>query len=444
MAVATPARPLAPSALAVERTSEADPYALLATAPPMRRGGLRLVQTVPSAIQALRANKGRSLLTALGIIIGVAAVIVVVALGQGASASVASQLQSLGTDQLTIQPGSTRTGGVAGGAGTVTSLTAANADDLLQDVPSIKALSPVVQTNAQVIFGGNNWQTRVSGVRASYQGIQSWKLASGTFFTDQQDQQMDNVAVIGQTVATNLFPNGEDPVGQLIRVRNVPFTVIGVLASKGSSGFQDQDDTILVPLQTAQVRLTGSKNVNSIVVQAADPSRMSALQQEVEQDLRQLHQLRATQPNDFSIRNNADLIQRAEGVTQTLTLLLGGVAVVSLVVGGIGIMNIMLVSVTERTREIGIRAAIGAEPSDILAQFLVEAVIVSLMGGLIGVTIGAAVSLLLPRFGGWATSLSPVAIGLAFGFSALIGIFFGIYPARKAARLDPIEALRFQ
>jgi putative ABC transport system permease protein len=255
---------------------------------------------------------------------------------------------------------------------------------------------------------------------------------------------MDNVAVIGQTVATNLFPNGEDPVGQLIRVRNVPFTVIGVLASKGSSGFQDQDDTILVPLQTAQVRLTGSKNVNSIVVQAADPSRMSALQQEVEQDLRQLHQLRATQPNDFSIRNNADLIQRAEGVTQTLTLLLGGVAVGSLVVGGIGIMNIMLVSVTERTREIGIRAAIGAEPSDILAQFLVEAVIVSLMGGLIGVTIGAAVSLLLPRFGGWATSLSPVAIGLAFGFSALIGIFFGIYPARKAARLDPIEALRFQ
>ena len=424
-----------PSATRTAPVSEkpaSDPYALLATAPPMQHKGMRLGQTIPSALQALRANKGRSLLTALGIIIGVAAVIIVVALGQGATAAVSSQLQSLGTDQLTISPGSTTTGGVSGGAGSVSTLTSADATALQQDVQGIKAISPVVQTNAQVIAGGKNWSTRITGVLPAYQQIQSWTLSKGTFFSQADDDAYLNVAVIGQTVATNLFPDGQDPVGQTIQVRSTPFTVIGVLASKGSSGFQDQDDTILVPLQTAQVRLLGSKTASSIVVQVADTSKMTQLQTAITAEMRVIHKLSSTAAADFSIRNNADLVSRVSSVSDTMTYLLGGVAFVSLIVGGIGIMNIMLVSVTERTREIGIRAAIGAQPNDIMAQFLVEAMVISVIGGLIGMGIGVAVALLMPMLAGWATSLSWVAMAIAFGFSAFVGIFFGFYPARKA------------
>jgi putative ABC transport system permease protein len=421
-----------------------DAYALLAHPPSTRSGGLRLGQTIPSALQALRANLVRSLLTALGIIIGVAAVISVVALGQGASAAVSAQLQSLGTDQLTIQPGSTRTGGVFGGAGSVSTLKSADAVALQQSVAGIKAISAVAQTNAQVIVGNTNWQTRVNGVSPAYQQVQAWNMAAGTFFTEHDNEQAANVAVIGQTVAANLFPDGRDPLGQTMQVRNVPFTVVGVLVKKGTAGPMDQDDVVLVPLNTAQVRLLGSKTVNNIVVQAADASKMTELQNAITAELRVLHKLGTGQANDFFIRNNADLIERATGVTETLTYLLAAVAIVSLIVGGIGIMNIMLVSVTERTREIGIRAAIGARSSDILAQFLVEALVISVAGGLLGVALGAAVALLMPVVAGWATVLSWEAIALAFGFSAGVGIFFGLYPARKAAWLDPIEALRYQ
>ena len=403
----------------------------------------RLVQSVPSALAALRANTVRSVLTTLGIIIGVAAVIIIVALGEGANASVTSQLQGLGTNLLTVMPGSSQGFGVRAGAGSLTTLKAADAD-AIRTLPDVDAVSAVVGGNAQVIAGSQNWSTRVSAVDPTYQQLQDWQIASGTFFTDQDNTDSSNVAVLGQTVVTNLFPNGDSPVGQLVRIRNVPFTVIGTLASKGSGIGGDQDDTVLIPFQTGQVRLFGATSVNEILVQVNDTDHMTSVQQEVQQLLRVRHRIQTGQADDFNVRNNADIISRVSSVTTTLTLLLGGVAAVSLVVGGIGIMNIMLVSVTERTREIGIRLAVGARPNDILTQFMVEAVVLSVLGGLIGILFGGGVALLMPVVAGWNTLLPWNAVAIAFGVSAAIGIFFGIYPARKASQLDPIEALRYE
>jgi putative ABC transport system permease protein len=399
---------------------------------------------MPSAIAALRANKGRSILTTLGIIIGVASVIAIVALGQGASASVSSRLAGLGTNLLTITPGSSQSGGAASGAGSATSLKADDATAIGAKIDGLTGVSPVVSGSVQIIAGSQNWSTRVQAVTPAYLSINDWTIAQGAAFTDQDNTNSANVAVIGQTVATNLFPNGQSPTGQLVRIRNVPFTIIGVLASKGSSGFGDQDDTVMIPFKTGQVRLFGANNINQIVVQVADTSNTNTAVSEIEALLRQRHQLSSTAANDFSIRNNTDIISRVSSVSDTLTLLLGGVAAVSLVVGGIGIMNIMLVSVTERTREIGIRLAIGAQPGDVLAQFLVEAVVLSLIGGIMGILIGASVALALPVIAGWTTVLPWGAIVLSFAVSAAIGVFFGIYPARKASQLDPIVALRYE
>lgn len=421
-----------------------DAFALLADVPPMGANGLRIFQTIPSALAALRANKGRSVLTTLGIIIGVAAVIAIVALGEGASASVSSQLAGLGTNLLTITPGSTRSGGAAGGAGTGVTLTSADADAISQDIQGLNGVSPVVGGSAQVIYGGQNWSTRVQAVSPAYLTINDWKIGEGSAFTDSDNTSANNVAVLGQTVVTNLFPNGQSPIGQLVRIRNVPFTVVGVLASKGSNGFQDQDDTIMIPFRTGQVRLFGSTSINQIVVQVADATQIDTVNTRMEALLRQRHKLQSNQSDDFSIRNNADIISRVSSVSDTMTMLLGGVAAVSLVVGGIGIMNIMLVSVTERTREIGIRLAIGAQPRDVLFQFLVEAVVLSLLGGIIGILIGSGVALALPLVAGWTTVLPWNAIALSFCVSAAIGMFFGIYPARKASQLDPIVALRYE
>jgi putative ABC transport system permease protein len=429
----TPIRP------AVEKS----PYALLMSPPKRGRAGLRVAYALPSALQALAANKGRSLLTTLGIIIGVASVIAIEALGQGATSSVSSQLQGLGTNILSVTPGSTQSFGAQGGAGTGTTLKLSDAEAIERQIPGITSLSPVDQGPAQVIAGAQNWQTQVQAVRASYQQLQDWQIERGTFFSAQDDASSRSVAVLGQTVAKNLFPNGQSPIGQLIRVRNAPFTVVGVLANKGASFGRDQDDVVLVPLRAGQVRLFGSTSVNSISVEAADTSQMTQLSAAITQLLRERHGLRAGQSDDFSIRNNNDLIQRFASVTKTLSLFLGAVAAVSLIVGGIGIMNIMLVSVTERTREIGIRLAIGARPADVLSQFLIEAVVLSMLGGAIGIVIGSAVAFLLPLLG-LPLSIPLTAIGLAFGFAALIGIFFGIYPARKASQLDPIQALRYE
>jgi putative ABC transport system permease protein len=421
-----------------------DAFALLAEVPASNGSGFRIFQTIPSALAALRANKGRSILTTLGIIIGVAAVIAIVALGEGASASVNSQLAGLGTNLLTIMPGSTRSGGAAAGAGSSVTLTAADADAITQNIQGLSGVSPVVSGSAQIIYSNQNWSTRVQSVTPDYLTINDWTIAQGSAFTDQDNTNASNVAVLGQTVVTNLFPNGQSPIGQLVRIRNVPFTVVGVLASKGSNGFQDQDDTIMIPFRTGQVRLFGSNNINQIVVQVADASQINNVNTEMETLLRTRHKLQSYQSDDFSIRNNADIISRVSSVSDTMTMLLGGVAAVSLVVGGIGIMNIMLVSVTERTREIGIRLAIGAQPSDVLFQFLVEAVVLSLMGGIIGILIGSGVALVLPLVAGWTTVLPWNAIVLSFAVSAAIGMFFGIYPARKASQLDPIVALRYE
>jgi putative ABC transport system permease protein len=430
-----------------ETQSTAKLFAILTTDLPHGRSGVRFFQSIPSALEALRANKGRSILTTLGIVIGVASVIAIVALGQGSSEQVSNQLATLGTNVLTISPGSTRSGGAAaaaGGAGTGTTLKAEDADAILRDVPGVLRLTPIVSGNSQIIAGNQNWQTRVQGVRPDYQQIQNWQIAQGGFFSQEDDTTAKNVVVLGQTTASNLFPGNQQAVGQVIRIRNVPFTVAGVLAPKGAGFGGDQDDTVLVPFRTAQVRLFGATQINQISVQAAEANQMTEMMQRITQLLRERHRLQPGRPDDFSIRNNNDLIETREGIAQTLTLLLGGVAAVSLVVGGIGIMNIMLVSVTERTREIGIRMAIGARGTDILSQFLVEALILSMLGGVIGILLGLGIAVGSSRFAGWAVSVPMSAIVLAFGFSALVGIFFGIYPARKASQLDPIEALRYQ
>jgi putative ABC transport system permease protein len=420
-----------------------DPFTLLAETPPHTGGNLRIAHAIPSALSALRANKGRSLLTTLGIIIGVAAVIAIVALGEGASASVASQLSGLGTNVLTIMPGSSSSGGVAAGAGSNTTLKAADAT-AIASVSGVSAVSPVVSGSAQAIAGNQNWSTRVQAVLPAYAQIEDWTVASGTFFTDQDNTTSNNVAVIGQTVATNLFASGESPVGQSIRIRNVPFTVIGVLTSKGSTAGPggDQDDTILIPFQTGQVRLFGATSINQVIVQVTDANAMTGVQSSIETLLRERHNIQGNAADDFNIRNNNDLITRVSSVSSTMTMLLGSVAAVSLVVGGIGIMNIMLVSVTERTREVGIRLGIGAQPADVMWQFLVEAVVLAALGGVAGIAVGTGIAMALPVLG-WTTVVPWNAIVVSFGVSALIGVFFGLYPARRAALLDPIVALRY-
>lgn len=420
------------------------PLPILGPLPESTTGSVALGQSVASAVEALQANKLRAFLTTLGIIIGVGAVIIMVALGEGARTQVEQGLGRLGTNVLTIVPGSGAAGGVRIGAGSLPTLNAQDADLIARQVPGVVGVSPSLSAgNVQVVAGNQNWNTTVQAGTPAALVMQDWQIAAGAAYDDNDEATSALVCDIGQTVARNLF-SGVNPVGQRILVRNVPFIIKGVLAEKGSNGFRDQDDVILIPFSTAQIRLFQRTFVNNIAVQVANAGDINQVQQDITDLLRVRHHLRGNQVNDFRIQNNNQIIETVQATSDTFAMLLAGVAAVSLVVGGIGIMNIMLVSVTERTREIGIRMAIGARPSNILSQFLIEAVLLSIIGGALGILLGAGGSLVMSRLAGWNTVITIPSVLMSFGFAALVGVFFGYYPAHKASQLDPIDALRYE
>ncbi len=381
----------------------------------------------------------------LGIVIGVAAVIVMVAVGEGAQKNIEERISALGTNLLMVRPGSNAFGGIRRGAGSARTLTLEDADELKARMTYALAVSGVVQTSTQVIGGGTNWFTQIQGVSPDYLTIRSWEVEEGQFFTERDMRAKTKVAVVGNTVAENLF-SGQSPIGQSIRIRNVPFKIVGLLERKGQSSFgQDQDDVIMIPLNTAAFRLRGdSKYVNQIYVSALSVDLMDQAIGEIEEILRQTHKLVEGQENDFNVRSQTEITEAFSSTTEALTALLGAIAGVSLFVGGVGIMNIMLVSVTERTREIGIRVAVGARRLDVLTQFLIEAVVLSLAGGLIGIGLSWGLCEFLTQNLGMTTIIRSDIVVLSLCVSAFIGIFFGLYPAQKAAKLDPIDALRHE
>ena len=405
---------------------------------------MNILEIIRVSLRALRANKLRSALTMLGMIIGVAAVIAMVGIGNGATASITSQVQGLGANLLTISSGQSNSGGVKGGAGSSTTLTMTDVAKIQVDA-AVKAVAPVASSSAQVVMGSGNTSTTITGTTQDYSIIKNVTLTSGRFITTEDVNSSARVAVLGPTVVTNLFGDANASViGKVIKINNVPFQVIGVTTSTGSTGFQSSDDMITAPISTVQARLIGKKTVRNILVSATSADQMQMAQDEITLALHQAHKIQTGKADDFTVQNQADTLATLAGITQTLTMLLGGIAGISLLVGGIGIMNIMLVSVTERTREIGIRKAIGAKGMDILLQFLIEAVVLSVLGGGIGIAIGYGGSSLAGKALTMNTSISMTSVLVAFGFSAAIGIIFGVFPARKAAAMDPIDALRYE
>jgi putative ABC transport system permease protein len=405
---------------------------------------LRTALTALTALRALRRNKLRSSLTALGIIIGVFAVVAMVALGNGARGSIESQVAGLGQNMLVVSAGSRRSGGVNSGMGSASALTLEDAQALRLEIPDVVASSPEVNTTAQAIANGRNWSTTIAGEAPGYLVIRDWAVASGSMFTDREVRSAAKVAVLGDKTAHELF-SVLDPVGQTLRISNMPFVIIGVLASKGSGvGGQNQDDRIVIPYTTAMKRITGDKYLRQVYLQIGVAERIPIAQDQITRLLRQRHRLLPGTDDDFTIFNQQEIADTVNNVTSTLTLLLGAIAGLSLVVGGIGIMNIMLVSVTERTREIGIRISVGAQPGDIRIQFLMEAITLSLLGGLVGVLLGVGTTRLIAALSTFKPIVTMGSIVLAFSVSFSIGVFFGFYPARRASLLDPIDALRYE
>jgi putative ABC transport system permease protein len=408
---------------------------------------INIPSTVRISLRALRVNKMRSALTMLGIIIGVGAVITMLAVGTGAQQRISEQMASIGSNLIMIVPGATTSGGVRMGSGTQPTLSLGDADAIQKECPAVWYVAPILSGVAQVVYGNQNWSTGITGTTANMLSVRDWPLTEGRPFTDEEIRSAAKVCLLGQTVVDNLF-GGLDPIGQVIRIKNVPFTVIGVLAVKGQDPRgQDQDDTAYVPVTAAQKKLFGTAfpgMVRLIMVKAKSTDDLPAAEKEITELLRQRHHIGQKQDDDFTVRNLTSMMQAAEQSTKVMTLLLGAIASVSLLVGGIGIMNIMLVSVTERTREIGIRMAIGAKTWDIRLQFIIEALILSLIGGLAGLIAGISASEIISVLAGWSTIVSPLSVLLAFGFSGFVGIFFGFYPAYKASLLDPIDALRYE
>ena len=396
------------------------------------------------ALRALARNKMRSALTMLGIIIGVAAVIAMVGVGQGARKQVADQIAAMGSNMLFVGSGTVTRGGMSMGWGATKTLVADDVTAIIRECPSVKDAAPGSGSSAQVVFGNDNWYTQMTGTSPSYFEVRSWEFSAGGPFTQQDVERSATVAVIGETVRKNLF-GALDPVGQVIRVKNLPFRIVGVLEAKGQGAMgNDQDDLIVIPITTLQKKITGDTWLRFIMVSAVSKEATFTAQKQIEVLLRDRHKIRPGTDDDFIVRNLADLAEAADETQKTLTMLLASTAGVALIVGGIGIMNIMLVSVTERTREIGIRMAIGATDSDVQSQFLTEAVVLSCMGGIVGILFGVGVSMVITNLAGWAVLISPISIVIAVVFSLAVGIFFGYYPAQKAARLDPIEALRYE
>ncbi len=402
-----------------------------------------LGESIIIALAGLQANKLRAMLTMLGIIIGVGAVIAMVSIGMGVKDKVATSIAGLGSNLLVVTPGAASAGGSRQAAGSGITLNEKDALAIAKEVSNINLVAPAVTRSYQVVFGNQNWTTNVQGTTPDIMGVRNYTIQDGAFFTTQDVETRARVAVLGKTVADNLF-NGGSPIGQTIRINNAPFRVVGVLEPKGESVGGNQDDTVIIPLKTAQERLMGLTNVQNINIQATGTDVINQVQENVTALLRTRHRLTGTTPDDFTVRNMVAIMATADETTSMITLLLGVVAGLSLLVGGIGIMNIMLVSVTERTREIGIRKALGARYRNILLQFLIEAVVISVAGGMLGIALGIGASYAISAIAGWKTIISSVAIIAAFGFSVMIGLFFGIYPARKAALLDPIDALRYE
>jgi putative ABC transport system permease protein len=394
---------------------------------------------VKLATQSIRKNKMRAALTMLGIIIGVAAVIVMVAVGFGARSRIRAQINNLGTNMIVITPGAAQQAGVSQGAQAFPNLTLEDVEKIRDEAQVVTAVTPVVVTRTQVIGEAGNWRTLINGVDVDYASIRDWQTSSGDWFAEEDVQAMRKVALLGKTVADQLFP-GTNPVGQEVQIRNVPFQILGVLAPKGQTASgSDSDDVVVIPYTTARTALSGRSFIPQILASTASEGDIPAAQEEIRVLLRE-----SRDAEDFTVRNQNDLAEAAEGSTKVMTMLMAAIASISLLVGGIGIMNIMLVSVTERTREIGIRLAIGARGSDVLTQFLIESIVLGVLGGLIGLAVGVIGSKVLGHFTGWETVISPAIMLISVAFSGAVGVFFGYYPARTAAQLDPIDALRYE
>lgn len=407
---------------------------------------MNIFLTFKVALRALSRNKLRSSLTMLGIIIGVGAVIAMVGIGQGASSSIQSQIANLGNNMLFVWSGSMNQGGMRGGSGSITTLVPEDVDAIENECPAVRAASPAVRASGQLVFGNQNWvaSSGIQGTNQKFPDIRAWPMASGEFFSEGDVRNGARVCVIGKTIADNLFA-GADPVGQTLRIRNLPFRVLGVLSTKGQSQYgQDQDDTVIVPYTTAQKKMLSISHIQSAMVSAISPAATFTAEKQITELLRQRHRIAPNQESDFTVRNLTDVAEAADESSKIMTNLLASIAGVSLLVGGIGIMNIMLVSVTERTREIGIRMAIGARSGVIRRQFLIESITLSVVGGVIGVAFGVGASIIISKWLEWPTLISPVSIFASVVFSVFVGVAFGYYPARKAAGLDPIEALRYE